>query len=110
MFRVMWNKHFANAFFRDTVTVLKVTKGSGYSRTETTETLCTVTGDLQPYSGGLAQEQYGFNIECQQRFFYDECDEIQTGNYIEVNGLRYRIEYVKKDRMGCVAFLKEVRT
>ena len=107
MFRVTSDR-FADVFYRDTVTVLKITKGSGYDCTETVETLGTVTGDMQPYSGGLAQQEYGLDIECRKRFYCAYSDIIRAGNYIDAGGVRYRIEYADNRQLGMTALLKEV--
>ena len=90
------------------MTVLKITKGSGYDRTETVETLGAVTGDMQPYSGGLAQQEYGLAVECQKRFFCGANDAIRAGNYIDAGGVRYRIEYADNRQLGMTALLREV--
>lgn len=99
---------FKDVFYRDTVTVLKITVSGGYTKTEKVETLGTVTGDMQPYGGGLAQQEYGLAVECQKRFFCAANDAIRAGNHIDAGGVRYRIEYAENDRLGMTALLREV--
>lgn len=101
---------FQNIFHNDTVTVLRISKGTGYERSETAETLCTIKGDLQPYSGGLARESYGLDVECQKRLYFDACNNIKPGAYVEVNNVRYRVEYAEERNMGSFALLKEENT
>lgn len=100
---------FENIFYGDTVTVLKISVSGGYDREEGIQILCTVKGDLQSYSGGLAQKEYGLNAECQKRFFCAENECIKAGNYIDADGVRYRIEYVENTRLGMTAVLREER-
>lgn len=99
---------FARIFYNDSIEVIKITRGTGYDRSERLERLCTIKGDLQPYGGGLAQSEYGLTIECNMRLFCAENEHIKTGNHIEVNGLRYRIEYAVNRGLGMYALLKGV--
>lgn len=99
---------FETVFYRDTVTVLKITVSGGYTKTEKVETLGTVTGDMQPYGGGLAQQEYGLDIECRKRFYCAYSDIIRAGNYIDAGGVRYRIEYADNRQLGMTALLQEV--
>lgn len=101
---------FEKAFYKNTFDVLKITRGTGYDRSEKLEKLCTLTGDLQPYGGGLAQTEYGLSIDCNMRLFCGENEHIKTGNHIEANGLRYRIEYAANRSLGMLALLKGVET
>lgn len=48
------NDKFADVFYKTEFDVLKITRGTGYDRSEKTEKLCTLKGDLQPYGGELA--------------------------------------------------------
>lgn len=104
------NDKFANVFYKTEFDVLKITRGTGYDRSEKTEKLCTLKGDLQPYGGELARTEHGLSIECSMRLFCAENENIKAGNHIEANGLRYRIEYAENRSLGMTAFLKGVQT
>lgn len=65
-------------------------------------------GDLQPYSGELAQKEYGLDVECQYAFYCHKNDSIQIGAYLTDRNKAYEIVYAASWDMGCAAFLKEV--
>lgn len=96
------------AFYDVNVNICSVKSGSGYSnRGIAKETqLASLTVDLQPYNGGVANAQYGLTVECQYRMFSDTCEHIKEGNYVEYCGKLYRIVYAAKWTYGDVAILK----
>lgn len=67
----------------------------------------TVTGDLQPYSGSLLERDYGFNTECQKRFFCPRDADISVGTYLKISNQYYIAVYKAEWEMGLVIMLKE---
>ncbi|MGN0150220.1 MAG: hypothetical protein ACI4C7_08245 [Clostridia bacterium] len=55
-------------FNNTTAVIVELDDYDDYRGTYTIKELGTVEGDLQPYSGGLLERDYGFNTECQKRF------------------------------------------
>lgn len=102
------NDKFAEVFYNTEFEVIKITRGTGYDRSERIERLCVLKGDLQPYGGGLAQKEYGLTAECSMRLYCNKNEHIRTGNHIEANGLRYRIEYAVNRGLGMLALLRGV--
>lgn len=130
------NKAF-NAF-NNTTGAQVVYKGNydDYEGTFTLVELGALDGDLQPYSGKLAEKDYGVVLECEKRFF-TSCDLIQSflyggiklgdtirlgadvklndgGHkrdlYILVGGRTFRIVYAPEYIMRPVVLLKEVES
>lgn len=97
-----------NAFYDENVSICSVKSGSGYSDrgVKKKEQLASLTVDLQPYNGGLAEKQYGLTVECQYRMFSDTCEHITEGNFIEFAGELYKIVYKEKWTYGDMAILK----
>lgn len=95
-------------FYKTEVEVVKISCGGGYGAKKETEFLCTVKADLQPYSGALAEMEYGFNIKCQKRMFCLHCAHIREGNCAVVNNTYYRIVYVEEWDSGMMAFLEMI--
>ncbi len=104
-----WDKYKgAFGIFRDTEAVI-VEKGkynSLWNTYETTE-IGTVTGDLQDYSGGLAEKEYGLSLECQKKFYCSDNDVLKEGRYLKIEAQYYRIEHIAKEKLGFVLLLKE---
>lgn len=67
-----------------------------------------VKADVQPLSGALAMELYGFEKKCEKRMFYKECEHIKVGRYVVYNNVLFRIEYVTQRNFGNMALLKSV--
>lgn len=128
------NKAF-NAF-NNTTGAQVVYKGDydDYEGTFALITIGTLDGDLQPYSGKLAERDYGVVLECEKRFF-TSCDLIQsylyggiklgdtirlgtgvklndgghkTDLYALIGGRTFRIVYAPEYIMRPVVLLKEV--
>ncbi len=68
----------------------------------------TINGDLQPYSGEMAQREYGLSIECQYAFYCHNDDRIKEGVYFTEGGKTYQVAYSALWDMGCAALLREV--
>ncbi|MGM9935770.1 MAG: hypothetical protein ACI38A_00310 [Candidatus Ornithomonoglobus sp.] len=122
------------AFYTDPVEVLKITETGAYTKTRTKTSLGYILADLQPYSGDLAEKDYGLKKDCQLRLFCapgaDVSKMLTEGNYVRVidsitlndalllktklpightrpDGGLYRIEYAPKWGAGGEAILKE---
>ncbi|MEI3158970.1 MAG: hypothetical protein V8T08_05025 [Monoglobus pectinilyticus] len=52
-----------------------------------TELKAEITADIQPYSGGLAQEEYGLEIETVKRIYFCEpCTFLEEGARVALKG------------------------
>lgn len=107
---MIWDKY-ADKFeiFRDTEAVIveKSAYNSLMNTYKTTE-IGTVIGDLQDYSGGMAEKEFGLTVECQKKFYCSESDLPKVGRYMKISDKFYRIEYVTRGKLGTTALLKEV--
>ncbi|MDO5398221.1 MAG: hypothetical protein Q4G33_09850 [bacterium] len=88
-----------------------VSKGDydDYENTYSLTEIGTLTGDMQPYSGGLAKEDYGLRVECEKRFFTRSAlPELKDNDLYVVDGNRsFRIMYIGDYDMGAMLLLKE---
>lgn len=109
VFRVNWDKY-KGAFdmFHDTQAVI-AEKGNYNSlwNTYTTVEIGTVTGDLQDYSGKLAEKEYGLSVECQKKFYCADNDALKVGRYLKIGTQNYRIEHKAEGKLGLTLLLKE---
>ena len=66
--------------------------------------------DMQPMSGGLAQEEYGLNIECVKRVYSEPNAYIKEGNRIALRGEKpkYTIKYAEEWEDYTVSLLSEM--
>lgn len=94
----------------DNVTAKIVVKGSydDYENTYALEDVGIARGGLQPYSGGLAEKEYGLKTECQYIFYFHSGSPIKTGMYLLVQEMACKAVYVAGWGMGPVVLLKEV--
>ena len=97
-------------FYNTRVTIVKIEEKGAYEKTYTETELARIEADIQPYSGNLAEEQYGFKEECELRMFAADNDAIAVGNHIRHDGRLYRIVYKpwSGGLFGTEALLKEV--
>ncbi|MBQ8301507.1 MAG: hypothetical protein IJX57_06045 [Clostridia bacterium] len=98
-------------FYIHDVQIIKITETGAYTKTKTKtiEELSSFKADIQPYNGGLAQKDYGLEVECQKRM-YCECDaNLVEGNYADALGQRYKIVYVENWKLGAEVLLQLVR-
>lgn len=79
-----------------------------YENTYSIKEIGTIEGDLQPYSGGLAEKDYGLVVECQYRFFCAANEDITEGRYLIVGEKAYEITYAAVWDMGLTVLLKGV--
>ncbi len=96
-------------FLNDKAEVLRITESGAYKKTKETEVLGSLDCDIQPYSGKLATEEYGYNVECDKKMYYQGKNEgITAGGYIKTGGILYQIQYVTERKLGSMALLKRV--
>lgn len=104
-----WDKY-RGAFgrFHDTTAKI-VEKGNYNSLWNTYEPVeCgSITGDLQDYSGELAQKDYGLSVECQKKFYCSTDDNVRAGRYLIIGEQSYRIEHIADGKLGLALLLKE---
>ena len=94
------NSEFAKHFYNTDIKVYKKIITGGYDVSETTEEICTVRADVQPYSGALAREEYGLDIDRALKVFCDRDECITEGVYIAVNGREYIVQYIESWCIG----------
>lgn len=92
-------------FYTTSVRLFTVTEDD-YSGMAEKTVLSEIMADVQPYNGGLANKEYGLEIECQKRMFCGNHKDVMEGNHAEVNGEMYRIIYVQAWELGRTAILK----
>ena len=101
----------SNPFARFYNTEAVIVEKGDYDDYENTYTLTEkgrVNGDLQPYSGGLLEKEYGLNIECQKRFFCEHNENITEGAYLKIGTRFFEVVYIVDWEMGLTVMLKEV--
>lgn len=103
-----YSEAFGRFFYTDDVTLIKKEKSGSYSRAETSETLCNIKADVQNFSGGLAREEYGLDVECQKRMYCGVNENIKEGVFVLYGGEEYEIIYATEDKLGCCAVLGKV--
>lgn len=94
-------------FNNTTAVIAELEDYDDYKGTYTIKESGTVEGDLQPYSGGLLERDYGFNKECQKRFFCPRDVDISEGTYLKINNQYYIAVYKAEWETGLVIMLKE---
>lgn len=53
--------------------------------------ICSINGDVQPYSKEEAYKDYGFTVECVKRLYIDKMPLEVENNYFVIDGLKYEI-------------------
>lgn len=92
-------------FYKTPVKIYGIKSGSSYSKAAVMEPLRSITADIQPYGGGLSEEDFGFSVSRRFKMFCGECDDVREGNYAEFDGGRYRIVSVERWNTGIAAIL-----
>lgn len=92
-----------------TMEIIELGDYDDYENTyESSKTIGKITGDLQPYSGGFAEKEYGLKVECQHVFYCNKDDRITEGVYLK-NGVKYyQVVYAPSWDIGLAALLKGV--
>lgn len=97
-------------FYTTPVQIGKLTGGGGYIDSEKKFVLLDeIKADVQPYGGGLAQNEYGFDIQCQQRMYCVQNEHLTEGNVALIKGQRYLIVCVSVWEMGAEVLLKVIK-
>lgn len=94
-------------FYESEIRILSITEQGVYEKKRIETELGKISADIQPYSGGLAETEYGYRDSCVYRMFCDNDDIIKTGNYAEYNGKIYRMTYVLTGKLGAEVLLNE---
>lgn len=97
---------FEKYFYKAEAGIYSVKKDD-YNGTESRELLEMIKADIQPYSGGLADKEYGFSAEVTARMFCGFCSSVKAGNYVLAAGKTYLIRYVQEWNMGMEVLLDE---
>lgn len=93
-------------FYTEPVDIYRITKNSSYSSCAKTELVCSVLADIQPYGGGLNEEEFGFCVEKKFKMYCADYEAVSEGNYVEVGGEMYKIVSVKRWDIGIEALLE----
>ena len=70
----------------------------------------TLMCDMQPYSGGLAQEEYGLDIDCTMRIYTEPCPFLKSGARVgrESDNPCYTVKYAEHWDDYSMALLDEI--
>lgn len=104
-----WTKHKGKFdVFRDTEAII-IEKGNYNSLWNTYDPIeiGSIKGNLQDYGGGLAEKEYGLQVECQKKFYCPDNNELKVGRYLKIGTLNYRIEHIADGKLGLTLLLKE---
>lgn len=111
VFRVTFTKNnpFAK-FYNTAVQIGKVIGGGSYEEPDGIfEVLGEAYADIQPYNGGLAREEYGFNSDVNKRMYCAKNKHLTVGNTVVIGNEQYLIEYVENWEMGIMTLLNKRR-
>lgn len=98
------------AFYNTPVAIGKVTGGGSYSNPDGKfSVMGEVKADVQPYSGGLAEKEYGLVEQVELQMFCDRADFIRQGNIAVVGKEKYDILYAEDWEFGAMALLRKRR-
>lgn len=86
--------------------IIKLGDYDDYEGTYTKNTLGLIEGDLQPYSGILAEQDYGLKVECEYQFFCAANENVTDGNYLVIGSKAYKIIYTSDFGKGLEVLLK----
>ena len=81
---------------------------SEYSSTAGMTLLNVISADIQPVSGEVSDEEFSLAEKRRVRMFYGRENSIKVGNYVRIDKIMYRAEYVEKRILGNMAVLCEV--
>lgn len=87
--------------------IIRLMDYDDYANTYNAEVIGIVRGDLQDYSGMLAEKEYGLDIECQKVFYCHNAEDIDIGMYLSSGKQTYKVMNVSKWDFGSVIMLKE---
>ena len=68
---------------------------------------CEISGDLQPYNGGLAQREYGIEEEVTAKLYTKTNENITAGKTAVINDVKYDVVYALHWDFGTVALLRK---
>ena len=71
-----------------------------------------ITADIQPYSGGLAQKEYGLEIEAVKRIYCESCAFLEEGARVALKGenIGYTVKYAEHWDDYTMALLNKLST
>lgn len=97
---------FWNRFKNTSVEIVHIEKSSGIIKTPKRHSLAVIYADVQPYSGGCEQNEYGVACEYQKRMYCDFCEYLTERNSCVIDGVVYDIVSVEHRTFGDTAILK----
>lgn len=89
-------------FFNATVSVYKKGITDSYTLENEIVQVCEIKADIQPYSGKLAREAYGIEVEQCMKMYCEHNASLTEGLYCTINGAaqEYVIRYVESWESG----------
>ena len=101
---------FEKVFYKDTLTLYTKNRKGSYDVAETKKVLCDVKADIQPYSGGLAREEYGLSMNEGLKVF---CPvfvmDDSAAVYTEIGGAEYLVMHRESWDLGNILILGRVK-
>lgn len=85
-----------------------IKSGSGYSSAAEKEYVCTVSADIQPYSGQLEEREFGLDAVKRFKMYCSDNENICEGNYVKFDDEMHRITYAERWSMGITALIERV--
>ena len=110
VYRVTLTNNPFKAFYTTPVEIGQATGAGGYSNPDGAYTkLGELTADVQPYSGGLAAEEYGLTEQVEKRMYCDNSEHLKQGNIAAISGDKYDIVYTEAWEAGAMVLLRKRR-
>jgi hypothetical protein len=100
---------FRQTFDNAELTLYRETTEGAYNVTVKREDIATLSADVQPYSGKLAREEYGLDIERALKVFCASDKSISEGLYADIDGSKYIVQYVERQSGGTMMILERCK-
>lgn len=96
---------FRRCFDNAVITLYREDVTGAYSKTVKRENVITLSADIQPYSGKLAREEYGLNVEGTLKVFCSDDENITEGLYADIEGVKYMVHYIERRAGGMMMIM-----
>lgn len=97
----VFRRYFDNAV----LSLYRVSVSGAYTKVSKREDVITLSADIQPYSGKLAREEYGLEVEKSLKVFCDDSKLIEEGLYTDIEGVKYMVHYIERRSGGIMMIL-----
>lgn len=95
-------------FYKTPIEIYRVICNSSYGTEAETELICSVSADVQPMDGELAEKAFGNEVKKRFKIFTAPSGEIHEGRFAKFDGTMYKIVCVKKYDTGIEAVIEGV--